>query len=235
MLKAYNPSSAANDDRMHSSSSAGQRPQGALAQTQLIVPIRSIGPSQRPRILEHLIALDADDRYLRFGYAATDEQIAKYVAGIDFNRDDVFGVYNRKLELIAVAHLALADRTGCESCAEFGVSVARRARGRGYGTRLFERAAMHARNERRELIFIQALSENAPMISIARRAGAVVERFGSESEAYLRLTRASFDSRLSEAVYQGFAETDYRLKEQAKRFHDFVFAMRRNKSAGRAP
>ncbi|MEO8249624.1 MAG: GNAT family N-acetyltransferase [Burkholderiales bacterium] len=233
MLKAYNPKSAANDDVMRPSSSTGERPHGAFASTQLMVPIRSIGPSQRPRIIEHLVRLNSDDRYLRFGYAATDEQIANYVAHIDFERDDVFGIYNRKLELIATAHLALADRDGFESCAEFGVSVAHRARGRGYGTRLFERAVMHARNEGRQLLFIQALSENATMLSIARRAGAVVERFGADSEAYLRLPRASFDSRLSEAVYQGFAETDYRLKEQAKRFHDMVFALRRAEPGGR--
>jgi hypothetical protein len=47
--------------------------------SQVIVPIRSLGPSHRDRIAAHLVALDADDRYLRFGYPATDEQIGRYV------------------------------------------------------------------------------------------------------------------------------------------------------------
>ena len=34
--------------------------------------------------------------------------------------------------------------------AEFGVSVLKAARGRGYGARLFDRAVMHARNEGRD-------------------------------------------------------------------------------------
>ena len=70
----------------------------------VIVPIRSLGPGHRERIATHLLALDEQDRYLRFGYAATDEQIRRYAEHLDFDRDDIFGIYNRKLELIAVAH-----------------------------------------------------------------------------------------------------------------------------------
>ena len=45
----------------------------------VVVPIRSLGPSHRQRIHNHLLALDEHDRYLRFGYAANDEQIGRYV------------------------------------------------------------------------------------------------------------------------------------------------------------
>ena len=70
----------------------------------LIVPIHSLGENHRQRINAHLLALDRQDRYLRFGYAATDEQIARYVASLDFERDEIFGIYNRKLVLVAMAH-----------------------------------------------------------------------------------------------------------------------------------
>ena len=36
------------------------------------VPVRSLGPRHRDRIATHLTALPEADRYLRFGYAATD-------------------------------------------------------------------------------------------------------------------------------------------------------------------
>ena len=117
------------------------------AATSVIVPIRSLGPSHRNRIAAHLQALDADDRYLRFGYQATNEHIERYVAGLNFDRDDIFGIFNRKLELIAMAHLAVSGNAEHNSCAEFGGSVLKKARGRRYGTRLFERAVIHARNE----------------------------------------------------------------------------------------
>ena len=188
----------------------------------LMIPIRSLGPRHRERIARHLMALAEHDRYLRFGYAANEAQIERYVESLDFDRDEIFGVYNRKLELIAMAHLAFAQDPALLSCAEFGVSVLERARGRGYGTRLFERAVMHARNEGVEMLFIHALSENTAMLNIARNAGATLERAGSETDAYLRLPPATLDSRMSEMVEEQLALTDYRLKVQAKSFRDFL-------------
>jgi RimJ/RimL family protein N-acetyltransferase len=188
-----------------------------------IVPIRSLGAGHRERIRAHLLALDGQDRYLRFGYAANDEQIGRYVDQLDFERDDIFGIFNRRLELIAVAHLAfLPTEADAPAGAEFGVSVLAKARGRGYGARLFDRAVVHARNEGVELMFIHALSENTAMIKIARNAGATLEREGGETEAYLRLPPATLDSRVSELVDEQVAQADYRLKVQAKNFLGFL-------------
>ena len=198
-----------------------ESPQASHASA-VIVPIRSLGPSHRNRIAFHLRALDADDRYLRFGYAATDEQIERYVAGLIFERDDIFGIYNRKLELIAMAHLAFSEQAEHSSCAEFGVSVLKKARGRGYGSRLFERAVIHARNEGVDLMFIHALTENTAMLRIASNAGASLERAGSETDAFLRLPPATLDTRMSELVEEQVALTDYRLKAQAHSFREFL-------------
>jgi GNAT superfamily N-acetyltransferase len=196
--------------------------QRAARKIPVMVPIRSIGPSHTERIAKHLLALDAQDRYLRFGYAANDEQIRRYVAGLNFERDEIFGIYNRKLELIAMAHLAFSIDPQLASCAEFGVSVLQHARGRGYGARLFDRAVMHARNEGVSMMFIHALSENTAMLTIARKAGARIERDGSESEAYLTLPPADLDSRMTEMVEEQIAQTDYRLKVQARQFWNIL-------------
>ena len=188
----------------------------------IMVPIRSIGPSHGSRIAAHLLALSPQDRYLRFGYSANDEQIGRYVDGLNFERDEIFGIYNRKLELIAMAHLAFSTDPALKSCAEFGVSVLAHARGRGYGARLFDRAVMHSRNEGVEMMFIHALSENTAMLNIARKAGATVERDGSETEAYLKLLPADLDSRMTEMLEEHMAQTDYRLKVQARQFWNFL-------------
>ncbi|MBA2962808.1 MULTISPECIES: GNAT family N-acetyltransferase [Ramlibacter] len=206
----------------------------ALKPAPALVPIRSLGPSHRERIATHLLALDADDRYLRFGYTATDEQVGRYIADLDFERDDIFGIYNRKLELIAMAHLAFSRDPRASRCAEFGVSVLAKARGRGYGSRLFERAVIHARNEGVDLLFIHALSENTAMLKIARHGGATLERFGSETEAHLRLPPATLDTRMSELVVERFAQTDYKLKEQAKSFWDFLAQVQETRQGVRA-
>jgi GNAT superfamily N-acetyltransferase len=194
-------------------------------ETRGMVPVRSLGAGQAQRIATHLIALSPADRYLRFGYGANDEQIRRYVSGLDFSRDEIFGIYNRRLELIAVAHLAFSTDPQLRNCAEFGVSVLAKARGRGYGALLFDRAVMHSRNNGVEVMFIHALSENTAMLNIVRKAGAKIERDGSESEAYLKLLPADLDSRVAEMLDEQIADTDYRLKVQAKQFRDVLEIM----------
>lgn len=192
----------------------------------VVVPIRSLGSNHRGRIAAHLIALGVHDRYLRFGFSVNDEQISRYVDGLDFERDEIFGIYNRRLELIAMAHLAFSPTPSPSPGAEFGVSVLQSHRGRGFGERLFERAIMHARNAGVTELHIHALSENAAMLKIARNAGAHVTRDGSESEARLKLPRATLDSHVREVIHEQWAQADYRLKVQAKQITDAVSGAR---------
>jgi len=177
------------------------------------IPIRSLSARHRPRILMHLEALPSHDRYLRFGYVASDAQIARYADLIDFAHDEVFGVFNRRLDLIAMAHLAsLPDARE----AEFGVSVLPPARGRGYGSRIFERAVLQARNRGVDTLLIQALAENTAMLRIVRRAGAIVDRDGSEALARLRLPPDDLRSHLDAFFESSAAEMDYSFKAQSK-------------------
>jgi GNAT superfamily N-acetyltransferase len=202
-----------------------------------MVPIRALSERHRPRILAHLLGLDAQDRYLRFGYQASDAQIERYVDSLNFERDEIFGIYNRHLKLIAMAHVAYAPpSSSMASCAEFGVSVLKTGRGKGLGSRLFERAAMDARTKGVQMLFIHALSENTAMLKIARKAGATVERDGSESEAYLKLPPAGFDTRMADLVEDQMGEMDYQFKKQARQFWDFlstVQEVRRDVQQGR--
>ena len=193
------------------------------------VPIRSLERRHRHRIAAHLLLLEPEDRYLRFGYMASDEQITHYAMGLDFARDEVLGIFNRRLELVAMAHLAYqplpnaqTPATPRQPMAEFGVSVLARARGRGFGARLFEHAALHARNRGVDTMFIHALSENAPMLKIARNAGATVERDGSESEAWLRLPPDTVSSHVGEAIERHMAEVDFQLKRHARTLGNFI-------------
>lgn len=182
------------------------------------VPIRSLSERHRHRVLTHLLGLEPHDRYLRFGYAASDAQIGRYVDLLDFRRDEIFGVFNRKLELIAMAHLAyLPDHPNERHLCEFGVSVSPKARGRGYGSRLFDHAVLHARNRYVDIMIIHALSENTAMLKIARKVGATVVRDGSESEARLKLPPESVGSHLEELVEGQAAEVDYQIKHGARR------------------
>lgn len=181
-------------------------------------PICTLGEEHRAAIEAHLLALGEQDRYLRFGYAAQDAHVRRYVEGLRFGRDEVFGIFNRRLELIAMAHLAYSLEAAHANVAEFGVSVSARARGRGYGQQLFGRAVMHARNHGVTMLLIHALSENAAMLKIARKAGATIARDGSESECHLELPPADFESHVTELLEEQVAQTNYRLKAHSRRF-----------------
>ena len=207
------------------------------------IPIRPLGEAHRTQILQHLLGLGEEDRHLRFGYAANDERIRVHVASLDFSHDDMLGIFNRRLQLIAIAHLAYSQLAsanhGVSRMAEFAVSVDRRSRGRGYGGRLFTYAVRHARNRGVDRLFIHALSENTAMLRIARKAGADMQRDGGESEAWLQLPPDNLVTQAEELLANQAAEFNYLAKGQIRhlqylwaRYRHFQHRMLRLKGTG---
>lgn len=185
------------------------------------VLVKELGERDRRRILRHFLALDPNDRLLRFGSMIPDEAIASYVARLDFKHDIVFGVVNRVFQLVGVGHLAFAKadgakRTSKEKVAELGVSVSKSARGHGVGSRLFDRAAIHCRNSDVDTLYMQCLSSNQTMMHIARKAGMQIKREFGEADAYLQIPPASPGSVMAEALEEQWAVLDYNFKANAR-------------------
>lgn len=189
------------------------------------VLVKELSKRARRRLRKHFLELDEHDRLLRFGSVLPDELIIKYVEGIDFERDTVFGVYDSHLKLVGVGHLAFAPRaalpnlaanTTRERVAEFGVSVSAAARGMGVGSKLFERAAIRCRNADVDTLYMHCLSSNQVMMHIAKKAGMEIQRDYGEADAYLRLPPANPASMLQEAVDEQVATFDYALKANAR-------------------
>jgi len=185
------------------------------------VLVKVLGARDRRRVLRHLLALDRADRLLRFGSIVGDEQLAAYVDAIDFARDMVFGVFNRRFRLVGVGHLSFIATAGQPGksyatakhlVAEFGVSVSASARGKGVGSRLFERAAMHCRNSDVDTLAMQCLSSNRTMMHIAQKAGMQIRRDHGEADAYLHVPPPSPASVLAEALEEQVAKIDYAVK-----------------------
>jgi RimJ/RimL family protein N-acetyltransferase len=189
------------------------------------IPIKQLEERDRRRMLKHFLGLDDSDRLLRFGTALPDEQLFAYVARIDFTRDTVYGVYNRLFRLVAVGHLAFSPKeklppgkvsTIKDTVAEFGVSVSRSARGKGMGTKLFERAAIRCRNSDVDTLYMHCLSSNATMMHIAKKAGMEILRDQGEADAYLKLPPPNPGTVLQEAVEEQYATLDYTLKANTR-------------------
>jgi GNAT superfamily N-acetyltransferase len=194
---------------------AADRSQTAAGRSPVLV--RELSSSDRERLLAHFLALDEDDRLLRFGQIVPDRVIENYVANIDFSRDTVFGVFDDRLNLVGVGHLAYLPAEGDKRTAEFGVSVLESARGRGVGSRLFERAAIRSRNTHVSMLYMHCLSRNSTMMHIAKKSGMKIEYAYGEADAYLSLTPADQNSIIAEMLQEQAAVFDYAVKRQARR------------------
>jgi len=178
------------------------------------LPVRQLHVRHRPRVLEHLLALSDSDRQLRFGHVVSDYLLSQYVAQLDFTGDDLFGIFDSQLQLVAMAHLAFDEST---QLAEFGVSVQAHLRGRGIGARLFERAVTQARNRGAQTMAIHIARDNAAMLAIVRRAGAQIEFDGAEATAQLDLPVHTLGTHVEALVDSQAADIDYRIKMQVLR------------------
>ena len=200
----------------------GKVPDQKPPSSQRAVFVKELSEQDRHRILRHFLALKESDRLLRFGTYLPDEMITKYVDGLDFSRDTVFGVVSRNFRLVGVGHLAFAPRkadddiTDKDTVAEFGVSVSDSARGKGVGSKLFERGAIHCRNVDVDTLYMHCLSSNQTMIHIAKKAGMEIFREYGEADAYLKILPADVVSVLKEAVQEQVASIDYNIKANTR-------------------
>lgn len=189
------------------------------------VLVRELTERDSDQLLAHFLSLDMDDRLLRFGQAAPDHVIENYVRSIEFAQDKVFGVYDHRLNLVGVGHLAYLPAEGDQRTAEFGVSVLDSSRGIGVGSKLFARAAIHSRNTRVTTLYMYCLSRNTTMMHIAKKAGMKIQFAYGSADAYLTLPPADQTSIITEMLQEQAAVFDYAIKRQARNTARIIEAM----------
>jgi GNAT superfamily N-acetyltransferase len=175
----------------------------------MTIPIREVSRAERPALQRHFLALDGEDRRLRFGIPLGDFAVRSYVERIDFEHDAVFGTFGETLELLGVAHLARSEKH-----AELGISVLAGHRQCGIGGALLARAHTRARNWAVRALFVHCLAENAAMMRLARRQGMRVVCAAGEADAWLELPPADAASHFGEVFDERVALFDYALKAQ---------------------
>jgi len=175
------------------------------------VPVRELSTADRAELERHFLALDPEDRRLRFGAAIGDATVRAYVKWIAFDRDTVFGVTDDNLRLLGVAHLARLP-----GAAELGISVLSGHRLRGVGGALMARAVMRARNVGLRTLFMHCLAENDAIMHLARKLGMDIVTQAPEADARLSLPPADASSLFGEVLEQRVALFDHALKAQSR-------------------
>ena len=112
------------------------------------IPVQRLSANARRAYLAHLVALEDVDVRLRFGSRLPAPAIERYVEGIDFDRDALFGVHGAGMRLVGAAHLAFGD-----DLAELGLSVSPGSRRKGVGAALIEQVTHWAREHGCEKVY----------------------------------------------------------------------------------
>jgi GNAT superfamily N-acetyltransferase len=174
------------------------------------LPVR-LTAADRAAVADHFLALDADDRRLRFGASLSDEAVRDLEERIDFGRDEIFGVPGDDFRLLGVVHVAFYPGR-----AELGLSVLPEARGQGVGAALFSRAVMHLTNRGVREVFVHCVRENGAMMRLARRNGMRLVAEGGEADGYLELPRPTVGSIFVEWIWDQNAQLVQAARRQAQ-------------------
>lgn len=144
-----------------------------------------ITPNLKNKITQHLINLDSDSKYLRFGHLPNDETIINYVSNSfsePLDKSIWFG-YIDKNSCVGAIHVSINN-----DIAELGISVDQEYRGQKLSSILFDRALEYIKARNITKVYMQCLSENAVIQYLAKKYDMKVSSIGlGEKEANAEL------------------------------------------------
>jgi GNAT superfamily N-acetyltransferase len=162
------------------------------------------------RYRKHLLALDSDSRYTRFGYMIKDEVIEQLCDRFEASPKDhkIFVIENEQLEVVAAGHIALE---GGET--ELAFSVLKEYRKQGMGDALMKRTIEWCQNRNIRGGCMVCLSTNAAIKALAKKHGVLINQ-GGETLANISIPEATPTSVMHEVVESNMARLDHMTKVQ---------------------
>lgn len=175
--------------------------------------IATLDNDDKPAILDHLMRLDLNDRYMRFFAAVSDSVLERYVNQvINLSTEKSFGIFaDDRKTLIAFAHVSGEERVGKGKRAELGISVDKEYRGHGLAQRLIDRITVYCKANDIHTLYMSCLRENGTMQHLAKKAGLRVVLDHAEALAELKLSEYPMEKIVSvshEIAYEQIAIVD---------------------------
>ena len=170
----------------------------------------------------HLLSLDEESRYMRFGYPIRNEQIIDLCNRWRENCDKniLFAIENEDLEIVGIAHISLE-----ETPAELAFSVLKEFQGQGMGDALMKRAIEYCQNHNIKTGCMVCLGSNDKIKKLARKHGILVKTEHGDASAEVAIPAPSALSIWHEVVNDQLSKIDHLGKAQRKFAQMFRFPL----------
>ena len=174
------------------------------------------------RYRTHLLSLDDESRYMRFGFHIKNETITDLCNKWQDESDQhkIFVIENDNLEVVGVAHVSLEGDTP-----ELAFSVLKDYQHQGLGDALMKRAIEYCQNKNIKQGYMVCLSSNDKIKRLARRNNVLVTTEDGDSHGEIAIPTATPVSYWKEYVEDNFAKLDHLGKAQRKFAQMFRFPL----------
>lgn len=184
-----------------------------------MIPRKIMYESDKGKLYDHfLVDIMGHDRYLRFGYQATNDNVTKYLdtAFDEFGFKNMWFIVENDNKVIASVHVSFCPLTKDGNyTAEMGFTVSPEFRGQGLGQELFLRGSTWAMSKGAKTLYTQCLSENKVMQHIAKKNGMTVVTLDyGEKEATIQATKGTIQSYFDDKFFDNLAFVDLAIQKQ---------------------
>lgn len=169
-------------------------------------------PFEYCKYKNHLLGLDAQSRYLRFGLPASDQYINKFVDSVIKNSDQhvLFCIETDDLEFAAVGHVAIDKKM------ELAFSVLTQYQKKGMGSALMKRIIQWCRTNGILHGCMVCLPTNQIIKHLCGKFGIKMKSADGEILADIELDSAAIDTYIVETADSNAAVVDYVSKRLFK-------------------
>jgi GNAT superfamily N-acetyltransferase len=176
--------------------------------------VYKLQPLEYSKYRTHLLALDEESRYTRFGFMIKDETIEQLCDKFEANSKEhkIFVIENENLEVVAAGHIALE---GGET--ELAFSVLKEYRKQGMGSSLMSRCIEWCQNRNIKGGCMVCLTSNVAIKRLASKHGVLINE-GGETLANITIPEPTPASVLHEVVDSSMARADHLGKVQRNFF-----------------
>lgn len=174
------------------------------------------------RYRTHLLSLDEESRYMRFGFHIKNDTINQLCEKWQLNADKhkIFVIENDNMEVVAVAHISLED-----DIPELAFSVFKEYQSQGMGDALMKRAVEYCQNKGIKQGCMVCLGTNDKIKRLARKNNVLVKTEDGDSQGAIEIPGPTPVSIWHEYVVDSVAKIDHLGKAQRKFVQMFRFPL----------